>query len=836
MSGKSEDKIVGSFNLRAEGASGPSNVFDKLKDFKVSATPKVVDTSLGAKQAKRPPTVGEVKKNKVEAQRPSAIDLLDGYDGKANKEKYAEKIEELMKQGIPSKEEIGLIFPPGLGGDKLYRAMEKNYPIWIEQLKLAISVEKKKETKAGGEKLLSEEELHRKYDNVVGKRFYADKNGGHWIKASSDLLTDRFRIFSSKPELNQKEIGWKELDELLKEYHIQFGRESRRKGEATANLADRQDKGSLNYEGALSSIESQKNKIIGVVKESSLSGLTKRKLENLFERLKIRVPKFQEKAFERMDDKHKAIVIEALIKANQEIEEALYVQAGISAAEETPEQKAERIKREQADMEMTRTAAMFTLAKISNVEELWGRNEKEGNEKFADKTRELWKKFAVHGKFGKDPKTGEIVLIEDTDLDGKVSLGLLKAAGLDIRDLKYVHPGTYEEGRLMIDSGGRHGASFEMGPDDEVTLFFDHHGEGSGNDTSSAEITYKILLGLGLMKKDPLLDKVVKFTSQADNWTFPNQEIFFNKSNRTVLGLYRYIKFDKLLEFAKGNKKFTDPLKRQELKDLGLEKDSKDQGYRVGKSLKSFEKLEKNGQVFHSSKYGRVVVSINNELPGKYDAARYLGCDTFVEWNPKKGSFFIYSDKVIGDDFGEGVKVRDKMWLRPPKKGQPVITSLGEILQKIGGDDFHPLGELAEYLKSEANRVEYEKKKREFRSDFEEEYPESEKPKESLLESMEDAVRRRQELNAEDIKKIEKERLLFELYQEFAQKFWVLFRKNAMAEFEKWGYNEKDRRRMLENQTRAYLKRKMEEKNDFPGAMEEQVDRIMETVPSAIQA
>lgn len=51
----------------------------------------------------------------------------------------------------------------------------------------------------------------------------------------------------------------------------------------------------------------------------------------------------------------------------------------------------------ESNFEHSRQAARITLEKISSWEELNAITEQEGNKKFNQKTRELWKEFAVSG-------------------------------------------------------------------------------------------------------------------------------------------------------------------------------------------------------------------------------------------------------------------------------------------------------------------------------------------------------------------------------------------------------------------------------------------------------
>lgn len=62
---------------------------------------------------------------------------------------------------------------------------------------------------------------------------------------------------------------------------------------------------------------------------------------------------------------------------------------------------------QEKNFENARNAAEITLNKVSSYEELNALTEKEGDEKFNEKTRELWKEFAVSGVMGFDKETNQ---------------------------------------------------------------------------------------------------------------------------------------------------------------------------------------------------------------------------------------------------------------------------------------------------------------------------------------------------------------------------------------------------------------------------------------------
>lgn len=95
--------------------------------------------------------------------------------------------------------------------------------------------------------------------------------------------------------------------------------------------------------------------------------------------------------------------------------------------------------------ELSRSAAEITLGKVSSWEELNAATEKEGNKRFAEKTRELWKEFAVSGVLQYDKSLGKQVLKPFTDLDGNASLGILELAGINTENLEYIRPGEVKK-------------------------------------------------------------------------------------------------------------------------------------------------------------------------------------------------------------------------------------------------------------------------------------------------------------------------------------------------------------------------------------------------------
>ncbi len=304
--------------------------------------------------------------------------------------------------------------------------------------------------------------------------------------------------------------------------------------------------------------------------------------------------------------------------------------------------------------------------------------------KFEELTFKLWKKFAVSGKFKTD-KEGNVYINNLSDTDGEGALALLKMAGVDTSHVKYVAPGKHLEDYINIDTGNQDGVVASL---DNKTAFFDHHGKRSVNDTSSTELVYKSLTGLGLLEKTPALDKAVKLITQEDNRSFPNEEKYFKEHwHHTVLGLIQYIQLPKLVKFFEEGGSPTDILNESQLQSLGLLEKSREVKKRVKASLEAMEQIRQKGFVLHSKKYGDIAVDIGKRANIGFVAAKALGMDGYIIWSPKTQSFFVSTNKPMDIKLAQGQQIRETMWIKPAKNidGQDLEISLQDIVNELNG-------------------------------------------------------------------------------------------------------------------------------------------------------
>jgi hypothetical protein len=365
--------------------------------------------------------------------------------------------------------------------------------------------------------------------------------------------------------------------------------------------------------------------------------------------------------------------------------------------------------------EFSRAGSEITLERIENYEELNAPTEKEGDEKFLRKTRELWKEFAVHGVLQQYPKTGKFFVAASTDLDGKCSLKLLELAKFNIKNLKYIAPGEEEEGRINIDTSNKEGIAVRG-----KTASIDHHAPESPRDTSTARYMYRMLVDMGLLKKEPHLDRLVAFTTLMDNGDYPGIENYFQNSWKTLPGLERFITIPGLLKFFKENDSHRDLLREltpAELKKYGLiyTKKEKETNYCARqeavakKSKEKLKDLEREGLIIPSERYGKIAVDIafngKKGVPGGYLAARSFGCDAYIIWDPEAKRFHISTRKPITENYTQGKKIRSTMWVKPMNDGADLAVTLKEILSKMTDGKFDSSGKLKKYLEGNVENL-----------------------------------------------------------------------------------------------------------------------------------
>ncbi len=330
-----------------------------------------------------------------------------------------------------------------------------------------------------------------------------------------------------------------------------------------------------------------------------------------------------------------------------------------------------------------REAAKITLDKVASWDKLNADTLEEGDEKFLELTRVLWSEFAVSGVLSYDKKTGQRVLRSSTDLDGRVSLSLLGKAGIDVKNLDYVKPGEAKEGAINLDTGDKGGVVYD---EETQTAYFDHHEKGFEEVTSTTEIVYKTLVGLGLIERSDVLDKVVEFVTKIDNRLYPKEE--FLRSAKTLLGLQRNIRdLEQLIMYFKDHNSPTEELTPEEFEKYGLREAAERQQKIVDEAMAKLTEMEEEGKVVETT-LGSVVINRNNELKVGSSAA-YVRHDGVINFTDGKSFAVTFKEgeldettlrKRLGDKF-QGKVIRGKMWIYNGE--EPLKLTLQDIVEAL---------------------------------------------------------------------------------------------------------------------------------------------------------
>ncbi len=312
----------------------------------------------------------------------------------------------------------------------------------------------------------------------------------------------------------------------------------------------------------------------------------------------------------------------------------------------------------------SRNAVDITVGKVGSFAELDAPTEKLADEKFAEKTRELWKKFAVSGVLQFDKEEGKQILCPFTDFDGNMAIAILNLAGINTSDIEFIRPGQHKEGAINLDTGDKFGVEHDS---QTQTSFFDHHAKGQNQATSTAEIVYQTMIDLGLLEKSEALDRLTDFVTKIDNRLYPAED--FLKSGRTLLGLQRGAKFENLVKYFEDYDTPRKELSTDELAKYGLKEASVKQQIIVDEAIATLDRMIEEGKVIKTA-YGDILINENNELAVGASAA-YVKCDGIINFTPEKSFAVTLKEKdfneellreKLGDKF-QGKIIRGKMWI-----------------------------------------------------------------------------------------------------------------------------------------------------------------------------
>jgi hypothetical protein len=362
--------------------------------------------------------------------------------------------------------------------------------------------------------------------------------------------------------------------------------------------------------------------------------------------------------------------------------------------------------------------------------------------KFKEKLPNIFRDVAVH----KSPWSWQ-----ETDLDGRVCLGLLGLAGWRTdkgATITFLDPNARLANKVHMDVGKYDGVAFLEQTDSGLKLlelfdeegiknkdrgkrFFanlgviiDHHPDGA---PSAAGMVFKLLDKFRMFENNrnigrndvQAISRMVEFIDLTDSQGF--QEVGkpenWNKSDKTILGLHRFMKFPDLLKFFKEDGGYNRELTEEELKKYGLVGEIEENGEKrkinrqeqqrrvIDGSSEKLKEFEKNGFIIET-KFGKTIIDAKGELPGGAFVAQSIGA-SYLKWNAKEKTIFMFSDKELNKDlFDVGFRVRKHLWLVPEDTKETGLT-LNKVIEKIGGK-IMPESGLEDILRNETKITEKE--------------------------------------------------------------------------------------------------------------------------------
>ncbi len=334
----------------------------------------------------------------------------------------------------------------------------------------------------------------------------------------------------------------------------------------------------------------------------------------------------------------------------------------------------------------------------------------EHGEVFNALSRHFWQGLATHGT-ERTTATGKIFK-KYSDADGELAVELMKAAGIDTKNVTFVNKGEFAEGKVSVDTGGKRGGIsvvvepyMDQGIEKwRVTTIVDHHPEG---EESASKMVYKSLIGLGLLEKTKGASEAVAFLNAIDNGKIPGNipkdkmfDFFKNQYASTLYGIEGFLKGSGILKFFR-SKNHHDPLIPLDIgqkEDIDL-KDSygkEDKVTKVDKiiariqenvdnSIEAIRRLEAQGSVLKSDKYGKILVDIGGKVPLTGKAARMLGYDGYLSWKPEEKFFLLVTDLDNDIELNDGIKVRNLLMKRGGEDLKiGLVDIVGELIKEGG--------------------------------------------------------------------------------------------------------------------------------------------------------
>ncbi|MFH1112178.1 MAG: hypothetical protein V1712_03905 [Patescibacteria group bacterium] len=358
----------------------------------------------------------------------------------------------------------------------------------------------------------------------------------------------------------------------------------------------------------------------------------------------------------------------------------------------------------------------ITLSQEKKYFELREKELKAADERFIENTKDVWQYFIDAGKWTINKKNNAVYLKDKSDVDAKVTLGMLRQVGLEEKICKYIE----QQDKVKSQTDGTEKVSWSSLEVGEGGLAgFDQGLSFPNQKVCAAEVLCKLLVAGGIYKEN---DEAPRIAAELAHRAVYNELLTnndeFENSDKTTRGLLRFFDYGNLLihirigfpkirgeNFEKRFNEFLDkPLSEDDLKHYFRQDNGKTIFDHQNEQIKTIEQakaiLEKSeaeliteGRIIESPIWGKIFVNVMNSakdsFPGGASSVGAYGvADAYLNIDLEKNSFLFRPFGELTKEQKAKINLPGGQWAYnmyfKPRGDKSAFLSKEEILQQLG--------------------------------------------------------------------------------------------------------------------------------------------------------
>ncbi|HEY4478960.1 MAG TPA: hypothetical protein VI981_01210 [Candidatus Paceibacterota bacterium] len=263
-------------------------------------------------------------------------------------------------------------------------------------------------------------------------------------------------------------------------------------------------------------------------------------------------------------------------------------------------------------------------------------------------------------------RDGKETFVLRPDLDAMGGLYLMDIAGINYSMATSVPKGEKIPGKVHIDTGGYGDTTIVQEDNEEESVFFDHHAEVKGEQTSATKLVYEALVENKLLTPEPWMEQFVEFVTECDNLSYkvtPNH--FKSTWAHSMYGQNRSLSAEQVANLFKSghnpksaftqHQRQTIQVLENRRRVMNLEEACAKRQKEVDRSVKgmdvSMKKMMANHLKIETPELGKIMINeihregkkTIDEIPLGGRAANAMGYDTYIMTD---GSGFFISSQT----------------------------------------------------------------------------------------------------------------------------------------------------------------------------------------------